>query len=69
MNASTAGGSAASGCTVGGSIVNIGGQCGHGLPRARMPSWQRDPLLEQDHDSQVAMVATPAPPLVAVAQP
>ena len=29
---------------------------------ARMPSWQRDPRLEQNHGSQAAMAAVAAPP-------
>ena len=29
---------------------------------ARLPSWQRDPRLEWNHDSQVAMAAVAAPP-------
>ena len=29
---------------------------------ARLPWWQRDPRLERNHDSQVAMAAVAAPP-------
>ena len=62
MNASIAGDSAASGLTVGGRRVNTGGRRGRGPSRARMPSWQRDPRLERNHATQVAMAATAAPP-------
>ncbi len=64
MNASTAGDSAASSCTVGGRRVNTGGRWGRGPPPARLPSWQRDPRLERNHGSWAAMAATAAPPAV-----
>ena len=64
MNASTAGDSAASSCTVGGRRVNTGGRWGRGPPPARLPLWQRDPRLEQNHGSWAAMAATAAPPAV-----
>ena len=62
MNASTAGDFAPSGRTVGGRHVNTGGRRGRGPPHSRLPSWQRDPRLKQNHGSQAAMAATAAPP-------
>jgi hypothetical protein len=61
MSVSTAGGSAPSGCTVGGRLINNGGRLGRSLSRARRPLWQRDPRLDRNHDFQAVMVAVPSP--------
>ena len=63
MNASPAGDSAASSRTVGGRRNTAGGRRGCRCPPpARLPSWRRDPRLERNHGSRVAMAAAAAPP-------
>jgi len=46
----------------GGRRVTAGGRRGRCPTPARLPSWRRDPRLERNHGSRVAMAAAAAPP-------